>query len=193
MLQQLLTASGVNDCPDASNEPAPPRQVGHFALVGRNAPELRLEDGTRLGDLMREGRGVALDFSTDRRLNDSARGWDKRIRYVAGPARKTSNSVPCLSDLTASSPGQATAPLIVKRSSGQPATGSAVRRSRQLPRSLRALPLVWHSVRVAKGDRRALKQLFDNELKRLLEFIPWYGRKRWIFVERLVSAHGTVC
>ncbi|MCZ0991585.1 FAD-dependent monooxygenase [Streptomyces diastatochromogenes] len=56
-------------------------------LVGRNAPELRLEDGTRLGDLMREGRGVALDFTTDRRLNDSAKGWAKRIRYVAGPAR----------------------------------------------------------------------------------------------------------
>src|SRR5262249_56003695 len=37
-------------------------------LVGRNAPDLRLEDGTRLGDLMQDGRGVALDFSVDRRL-----------------------------------------------------------------------------------------------------------------------------
>ncbi|MFF7129171.1 FAD-dependent monooxygenase [Streptomyces sp. NPDC008240] len=56
-------------------------------LVGRNAPELRLEDGTRLGDLMQEGRGVALDFTTDRRLHDSAKCWDRRIRYAAGPAR----------------------------------------------------------------------------------------------------------
>ncbi|MES4904168.1 MULTISPECIES: FAD-dependent monooxygenase [unclassified Streptomyces] len=56
-------------------------------LVGRNAPELRLEDGTRLGDLMQEGRGVALDFTTDRRLRDSAKGWDKRVRYAAGVAR----------------------------------------------------------------------------------------------------------
>ncbi|MEU7742117.1 FAD-dependent monooxygenase [Nonomuraea sp. NPDC049158] len=56
-------------------------------LVGRNAPDLRLEDGTRLGDLMRDGRGVALDFSTDRCLHDSATGWESRIRYAAGPAR----------------------------------------------------------------------------------------------------------
>ncbi|WP_214410162.1 FAD-dependent monooxygenase [Sphaerisporangium fuscum] len=55
-------------------------------LVGRNAPDLRLQDGTRLGDLMREGRGVALDFSLDRRLRGSAMGWEGRIRYAAGPA-----------------------------------------------------------------------------------------------------------
>ncbi|REK86453.1 FAD-dependent oxidoreductase [Streptomyces inhibens] len=56
-------------------------------LVGRNAPDLCLEDGTRLGDLMRDGRGVALDFSTDRCLRGSAMGWQSRMRYVAGPAR----------------------------------------------------------------------------------------------------------
>ncbi|MFI9045998.1 FAD-dependent monooxygenase [Streptomyces sp. NPDC053427] len=56
-------------------------------LVGRNAPDLRLEDGTRLGDLMRDGRGVALDFSTDEYLRGSARGWESRMRYAAGPAR----------------------------------------------------------------------------------------------------------
>ncbi|MFD8544583.1 FAD-dependent monooxygenase [Streptomyces sp. NPDC059649] len=55
-------------------------------LVGRNAPELRLEDGTRLGDLLREGRGVALDFTTERRLHDSVQGWAGRIRYAAGSA-----------------------------------------------------------------------------------------------------------
>ncbi|MEV4020863.1 FAD-dependent monooxygenase [Nonomuraea angiospora] len=56
-------------------------------LVGRNAPDLRLEDGTRLGDLMRDGRGVALDFSADRCLHASAMGWESRMRYAAGPAR----------------------------------------------------------------------------------------------------------
>ncbi|RSM72600.1 FAD-dependent oxidoreductase [Actinoplanes sp. ATCC 53533] len=56
-------------------------------LVGRNAPDLRLADGTRLGDLMPDGRGVALDFSTDRSLRGPATGWRSRIRYVAGPAR----------------------------------------------------------------------------------------------------------
>ncbi|MCX5149908.1 FAD-dependent monooxygenase [Streptomyces sp. NBC_00320] len=56
-------------------------------LVGRNAPDLRLEDGTRLGDLMRDGRGVALDFSADQSLRGAAMGWESRIRYAAGPAR----------------------------------------------------------------------------------------------------------
>ncbi|MFS8201935.1 FAD-dependent oxidoreductase [Streptomyces sp. CWNU-52B] len=56
-------------------------------LVGRNAPDLRLADGTRLGDLMRDGLGVALDFSVDRSLHEAAKGWAGRIRYAAGPAR----------------------------------------------------------------------------------------------------------
>jgi len=56
-------------------------------LVGRNAPDLRLADGTRLGDLMQDGQGVALDFSADRSLHGSAMGWQSRIRYVAGQAR----------------------------------------------------------------------------------------------------------
>ncbi|MFC6880573.1 MULTISPECIES: FAD-dependent monooxygenase [Actinomadura] len=56
-------------------------------LIGRSAPDFRLEDGTRLGDLMHDGRGVALDFSTDRRLQTSARAWETRITYASGPAR----------------------------------------------------------------------------------------------------------
>ncbi|MER8157596.1 FAD-dependent oxidoreductase [Streptomyces sp. NPDC094472] len=56
-------------------------------LVGRNAPDLRLQDGTRLGDLMRDGQGIVLDFSVDRRLHGAAMGWESRMRYAAGPAR----------------------------------------------------------------------------------------------------------
>ncbi|MFG2527081.1 FAD-dependent oxidoreductase [Streptomyces sp. NPDC048516] len=55
-------------------------------LVGRSAPDLHLEDGTRLSDLMRDGRGVALDFSTARSLRGAAEGRESRIRYAAGPA-----------------------------------------------------------------------------------------------------------
>ncbi|GAA3466275.1 FAD-dependent monooxygenase [Nonomuraea roseola] len=54
-------------------------------LVGRTAPDFRLGDGTRLGDLLREGHGVALDFSADQRLHDAAMSWKGRIRYAAGP------------------------------------------------------------------------------------------------------------
>ncbi|MFI5708959.1 FAD-dependent oxidoreductase [Kribbella sp. NPDC051620] len=54
-------------------------------LVGRVAPEFRLEDGRRLADLMRDGEGVLLDFS--RRLRNKATAWEGRIRYSAQPAR----------------------------------------------------------------------------------------------------------
>ncbi|GLY86930.1 FAD-dependent monooxygenase [Actinoallomurus iriomotensis] len=60
---------------------------GEQPLVGRNAPDLRLGDGTRLGDLMRDGRGVALDFSADRCLRGSAMRWESRMRYAAGAVR----------------------------------------------------------------------------------------------------------
>ncbi|GHF70098.1 hypothetical protein FHX82_005643 [Amycolatopsis bartoniae] len=55
-------------------------------LVGRNAPDFHLADGTRLGELMRDGRGVALDFSADGCLRDVAAHHGDRIRYAAGPA-----------------------------------------------------------------------------------------------------------
>ncbi|WP_435888995.1 hypothetical protein [Streptomyces niveus] len=54
-------------------------------LVGRGAPDFRLADGTRLGELMRDGRGVLLDL--DRSLGGPGRAWESRIRHVAGPAR----------------------------------------------------------------------------------------------------------
>ncbi|MFJ9342996.1 FAD-dependent oxidoreductase [Streptomyces sp. NPDC101733] len=55
-------------------------------LVGRSAPDFSLADGTRLGDLMEDGRGIVLDFGTDGRLRTSATAWEGRIRYVAGVA-----------------------------------------------------------------------------------------------------------
>ncbi|GAA1974110.1 FAD-dependent oxidoreductase [Amycolatopsis minnesotensis] len=56
-------------------------------LIGRVSPEFRLDDGTRLGDLMDDGRGVVFDFGADRGLRDSAMGWESRIRYAAGAAK----------------------------------------------------------------------------------------------------------
>ncbi|MGW2813614.1 FAD-dependent monooxygenase [Streptomyces sp. NPDC001415] len=53
-------------------------------LVGRNAPNFRLDDGTCLGELMRDGLGVVLDFSAERRLDGSAAAWRTRLRHVTG-------------------------------------------------------------------------------------------------------------
>jgi 2-polyprenyl-6-methoxyphenol hydroxylase-like FAD-dependent oxidoreductase len=60
---------------------------GEHPLVGRSAPDFRLDDGTRLGDLMREGRGVALELGGGRSLEATAGGWAGRVRYAAGRAR----------------------------------------------------------------------------------------------------------
>ncbi|ATL32529.1 FAD-dependent monooxygenase [Streptomyces formicae] len=57
---------------------------GAHPLTGRDAPEFRLGDGTYLGELMRDGRGVVLDFSADQRLSGPAAGWGSRLRHVAG-------------------------------------------------------------------------------------------------------------
>ncbi|MEU3371184.1 FAD-dependent monooxygenase [Streptomyces sp. NPDC006660] len=54
-------------------------------LAGRSVPDFRLKDGRHIGDLLRDGRAVALDFSTDHRLSGSAKDREGRIRYVAGP------------------------------------------------------------------------------------------------------------
>jgi 2-polyprenyl-6-methoxyphenol hydroxylase-like FAD-dependent oxidoreductase len=59
---------------------------GEHPLVGRNAPQFRLDDGTGLGDLLQDGRGVVLDFSAEQRLRGSAAGWEDRARYAAGRA-----------------------------------------------------------------------------------------------------------
>ncbi|WP_432970712.1 FAD-dependent monooxygenase [Dactylosporangium sp. CA-233914] len=56
-------------------------------LVGRSAPDFRFGDGTRLGDLMHQGQGVVLDFSTDRALQGAAQWWEGRIRYASGSVR----------------------------------------------------------------------------------------------------------
>jgi 2-polyprenyl-6-methoxyphenol hydroxylase-like FAD-dependent oxidoreductase len=54
-------------------------------LVGRTAPDFHFGDGTRLGDLLHEGQGIALDFTADRRLHGAAAGWKGLIHYAAGP------------------------------------------------------------------------------------------------------------
>ena len=60
---------------------------GSHPLVGRSAPDFGLVDGTRLGDLLREGRGLFLDFDSRAPLQALARRWSGRITYVAGAPR----------------------------------------------------------------------------------------------------------
>jgi hypothetical protein len=56
-------------------------------LVGRSAPDFELVDGTKLGELLREGKGLFLDFNAPTPLQALARRWNGRITYVASDAK----------------------------------------------------------------------------------------------------------
>jgi 2-polyprenyl-6-methoxyphenol hydroxylase-like FAD-dependent oxidoreductase len=59
---------------------------GH-SLVGCNAPDLELIDGTRLGALLGTGKGLLLDFGADAPLQNLAARLDDHVIYVASDAK----------------------------------------------------------------------------------------------------------
>ena len=59
---------------------------GSHPLVGRSAPDFELVDGTRLGELIRNGKGLLLDFDVSAPLEALASRWGGRITYVASDA-----------------------------------------------------------------------------------------------------------
>ncbi|WFU09368.1 FAD-dependent monooxygenase [Rhizobium sp. CB3090] len=56
-------------------------------LVGRSVPDFELVDGTKIGDLLRTGRGLLLDFDVRAPLHGLARRWSGRIAYVASDVK----------------------------------------------------------------------------------------------------------
>ncbi|MBN9080222.1 MAG: FAD-dependent oxidoreductase [Rhizobiales bacterium 62-17] len=59
---------------------------GH-PLVGRSVPDFELIDGTKIGALLRTGRGLLLDFDAHSSLQALASGWPDRIIYVTSDAK----------------------------------------------------------------------------------------------------------
>jgi 2-polyprenyl-6-methoxyphenol hydroxylase-like FAD-dependent oxidoreductase len=60
---------------------------GNHPLVGRSAPDFERVDGTKLGELLRNGKGLLLDFDPRAPLRALASGWTDRITYVAGDVK----------------------------------------------------------------------------------------------------------
>ena len=60
---------------------------GAHPLVGRSAPDFELADETKLGELLRTGKGLLLDFDARAPLQALASRWRSRIAYVAGEAK----------------------------------------------------------------------------------------------------------
>jgi len=56
-------------------------------LAGRSCPDFELDDGTRLGALLRDGRGLLLDFGGRASLRSLDGLWGDRVRYVANDAK----------------------------------------------------------------------------------------------------------
>jgi 2-polyprenyl-6-methoxyphenol hydroxylase-like FAD-dependent oxidoreductase len=57
-------------------------------LVGRSCPDFELEDGTRVGTLLRDGNGLLLDFGRPASVQALAGLWGDRVRYVARDAKE---------------------------------------------------------------------------------------------------------
>ncbi len=56
--------------------------LGGGELTGRSAPDLELDDGTRLADHLHAGRGLLLDLASDPALRDQVAGWDGRVQIL---------------------------------------------------------------------------------------------------------------
>ena len=55
-------------------------------LVGLSAPDFQLADGRKLGELLRTGRGLLLDFDGRAPLRTLAAHWADRLMYATGDA-----------------------------------------------------------------------------------------------------------
>lgn len=56
-------------------------------LVGRSAPDFELIDGRKLGQILRDGKGLLLDFDGRAPLRELASRWSGRITYAASEVK----------------------------------------------------------------------------------------------------------
>lgn len=59
---------------------------GSHPLIGRSAPDFDLNDGTRLNQHLRAGRGLIVDFDTVPKRRALARQWHHRLNYLKSRA-----------------------------------------------------------------------------------------------------------
>jgi 2-polyprenyl-6-methoxyphenol hydroxylase-like FAD-dependent oxidoreductase len=60
---------------------------GDHPLAGHSVPNFELKDGTKIGELMHDGRGILLDFDMNTSLKTLAGEYGDRIRYISGSAK----------------------------------------------------------------------------------------------------------
>ena len=57
--------------------------AGEHPLIGRSAPDFEFEDGTRLAELLRDGKGLLLDFAGTRELQALCQTRRERLKYAS--------------------------------------------------------------------------------------------------------------
>ena len=62
--------------------------AGEHPLVGHSVPNFEFEKGVRLGELMRDGRGILLDFDGHASLRTLASAYSHQLKYVSGRAKE---------------------------------------------------------------------------------------------------------
>ena len=60
---------------------------GDHPVIGRSAPDLEFEDGTRLGALLHEGTALLLDLTGGGKLCTVSRSWAGRLKYASAKAK----------------------------------------------------------------------------------------------------------
>ena len=61
---------------------------GDHPLVGHSVPNFAFEDGTTMGELLRDGQGILLDFDANASLKTLADGYRSHLKYVPGRAKE---------------------------------------------------------------------------------------------------------
>ena len=63
--------------------------AGEHPLIGRSAPDLEFEDGSRLGPLLEDGTGLLLELAGKEELSTLSQRWTGRLKYVSAQAKDT--------------------------------------------------------------------------------------------------------
>jgi 2-polyprenyl-6-methoxyphenol hydroxylase-like FAD-dependent oxidoreductase len=60
---------------------------GEHPLTGHSVPNFELEDSTKIGELMHDGKGILLDFDGNDSLKTLAGEYSDQVKYVSAPAK----------------------------------------------------------------------------------------------------------
>ena len=61
---------------------------GSHPLIGYSVPNFEFEDGTTIGELMQDGKGIMLDFNMNDSLKTLASDYSNEVKYISARAKE---------------------------------------------------------------------------------------------------------